>query len=190
MLSEVLHRAWLHTVRDTDFEAVNPLNFGLWQRASNARLALLPPNYLRYLELLFKTFRWKRSLLAGRVLIVVSTWRNYARNDNCSPCRRKYSAILKKETLISVLQLRKYKESSMGRLWRKGLTVTHKEFMHYFSHEKGGNVPKLAVCFFPLIFSNPASGTWQGGCSEAGQAAGVVLCGCLQLVTVLLACFG
>lgn len=86
---------------------------------------------------------------------MVFTWKNYARNDNCSPCRRKYSAILNKETHISVLQLRKYKESSMGRLWRKHLTLTHKECVHYFSCEKGGNSPKWAVCFFSFIFSKP-----------------------------------
>lgn len=140
---------------DADFEAVNPLNFGLWQQTSNSRIALLSPNYLRYSELLFKTFRWKWSFLAVWVLIVVSTCRNYARNDNCSPCRRKHGAVLKKETCISVLWLRKYKESSMDRLWRKCLTVTHKECVHYFSREKGGNMPKWAVCFFPFIFSNP-----------------------------------
>lgn len=65
------------------------------------------------------------------------------------------------KTHISVLQLRKYKESSMDRLWRKGLTVTHKERVHYFFREKGGNMPKWAVCFLPFIshFSHSPSGT-------------------------------
>lgn len=86
---------------------------------------------------------------------MVSTWRNYARNDNCSLCRRKYSAVLNKETHISVLQLRKYKASSMGRLSRKGLTVTHKGCVHYFSCEDSGNLAKWAVWFFHSSLANP-----------------------------------
>lgn len=64
----------------------------------------------------------------------------YVRNEGCSPCRRKYGALLKKETRVLVLQLRKYKESSMDKL--KGLTLAHEECVHYFSHDKGGNMPK------------------------------------------------
>lgn len=33
--------------------------------------------------------------------------------------------------------------------------LTHKECVHYFSCEKGANTPKLQMCFFPFIFSNP-----------------------------------
>lgn len=120
---------------------------------------------------------------------MVSTWKNYARNDNCSPCRRKYSAILNKETHISVLQLRKYKESSMGRLWRKHLTLTHKECVHYFSCEKGGNSPKWAVCFFHSSLANPL------GNRIGGVPRGLRSCRCfafwmLQLVLAFLHALG
>lgn len=92
-------------------------------------------------------------ILAVWVFIAVSIWRNYARNDNCSPCRRKISPVLKYNTkkLISVLQLRMCEESSIVRQQRKGLMVIHKGCVHCFANEKGGNVPKRAASFSPFV---------------------------------------
>lgn len=54
---------------------------------------------------------------------MVSTSRNYARNDNSSPCRRKYGAVLKQDTRISLLQLRKYKKKQHGHTVEEGFDV-------------------------------------------------------------------
>jgi len=43
----------------------------------------------------------------------------------------------------------------MDSLWRKGLTVTHKEGVRNFCCEKHRNMPKWAACFLPFDFSSP-----------------------------------
>lgn len=57
---------------------------------------------------------------------MVFTWRNYAVNDNCSPCRRKYSAVLKKETHFSA-SVEKVQRKQHGQTVEEGFDSNSQE---------------------------------------------------------------